>query len=417
MTRTWAIASASLALAMALAPTTAARAATLRAGHDAPDLQATIDRAEDGDVVEVPAGVWRGPIRLARAITLRGTGGVIDGGGTGTVLVVAAAGARVEDLEVRGSGSDLTGTQPDSCIWLEESAAGAVVENNRVHDCAFGIWVNKAARAQILGNRVRGRVHQRPSDRGNGIHLFDASHLVVRGNHVSDARDGIYVSAVDDSLIEGNSTDGQRYGVHYMYSIRNTLRDNRSSGNLSGFALMQSRELVVTGNLAEGNERHGILFRDATDCEIRGNILRGNGQGLFFFSSADNNIVGNRMIENQIGAKIWAGSQRNHVSGNAFVANREQIFYVGAVDLVLGTGGPGNYWSDYVGWDQDGDGTGDRPYRMASFNAHLVYKYPAAAMLMHSPGVELLSHLEDRMPLLTVPTVVDRAPLMREVAP
>lgn len=390
-----------------------ATAATLVVGRDASTLQATLDIARGGDVVEVPDGRWAGPAKVTKRITLRGTGGVIDGGGTGTVLIVEAEDAVIEHLTVQGSGDALAGMQPDTCIWVEGSAARAVIRNNVVRDCAFGIWIDTTLNAQVLDNQVFGRADQRPTDRGNGIHLFDAQFLVVRGNHVSGARDGIYVSAVEDSLIEGNHTNGQRYGVHYMYSQRNTLRNNTSNDNLSGFALMQSRELTVVNNVATGNQRHGILFRDAVDCQIRENELVSNGQGFFFFSSADNDIVDNKLIRNEIGAKIWAGSQRNNISGNSFIANLQQVFYVGAEDLVLGTSGRGNYWSDYIGWDQDRDGVGDRPYRMASFAAQLVYKYPAAAMLMHSPGVELLSHLEDRMPLLTVPTVVDQSPLIK----
>ncbi len=402
----------SIALLLALA--SVAHGGTLQVGRDGADLVATIAAAHDGDLVEVPRGTWHGPIRIERRITLRGTGGVIDGGGHGTVVVITAPGATIEGLTVRGSGTELSGMQPDSCIWVEKSATGAVVRNNSLSDCAFGIWVNTTHKAELIGNHVYGRTEQRPTDRGNGIQLFDGSELVVRGNVVTGARDGIYVSAVEDSLIEDNQVRNQRYGVHYMYSQRNTLRNNVSEDNLSGFALMESHDLTVVGNVARHNEHHGILFRDATGCIIRDNRLIENGEGLFFFSSADNQIQGNRMVGNKVGAKIWAGSQRNTISGNAFIANRQQVFYVGATDLVLGKDGPGNFWSDYVGWDQNGDGVGDRPYRMASFTSRLVYKYPAAAMLTHSPAVELLSHLEERMPLLTAPTVVNRSPLTRD---
>ncbi len=408
--RAWPGALACVVVAL-VSPIGSARGDVLRVGRDGATVQQVVDASREGDVVEVPPGTWRGSVRIAKRITLRGAGGVIDGGGVGSTIIVAAPGAVVEKISVRRSGSDLA--KSDACIYVEQSATGAIIRDNQVEDCAFGIWLHRTRKAQIIGNRIKGRKQLRPTDRGNGIQLFDGRYLVVRGNVVSGSRDGIYVSGTDDSLIENNRTDGQRYGVHYMFSQRNILRNNHSSHNLSGFALMESKFLVVEDNVAADNKRHGILFRDAEDCKIRRNRLERNGMGMIFFSSADNVIEQNWLVHNDVGAKIWAGSQRNRVSGNLFIGNRQQVFYVGAKDLVWGVDAPGNYWSDYVGWDQDGDGLGDRPYRMASFTSTLVYKYPQAALLLHSPALELLSHLEERMPLLTVPTIVDMAPQMR----
>lgn len=386
-----------------------ARADVHRVGADG--IQAAIERAADGDVVEVPPGIYREHVRVDRRITLRGRGGVLDGEGRGTVLRVAAAGARIEGLTVTASGVDIGA--PDACIYVEESADGAVLDRNHLTRCAFGIWVHRAPRVRVHRNHVEGRSDLRASDRGNGIHLFDASYLTVTNNVVEGARDGIYVSATDDSVIANNRTDHQRYGIHYMYSQRNTLRGNHSSHNLGGIALMQSRELIVEDNRADHNERFGILFRDAQSCSIARNRMRENGQGMFFFSSTDNEIVDNELVHNDIGAKIWAGSLRNHIVGNLFVGNRQPVFFVAARDLVVGEDGHGNYWSDYIGWDQDGDGVGEVPYRVDSLTAVLIHRYPGAVLLLRSPALELLSELEQKMPILRVPTVVDRSPSIR----
>lgn len=401
---------ASLVLLVLFAAPATARADVIRVGRDAPDVQTAVDQAQTGDVVIVPEGTWPGPVRVSERITLRGAGGVIDGGGHGTVITVSAPGAIVEHLTIRGSGSDLGA--PDCCVYTEPTAVGATIQDNELEDCAFGIWIHESERARVRRNRVRGRADVRPADRGNGIHLFNASHLVVRDNEVWGARDGIYVSACEDSLIAGNLLRDQRYGMHYMYSYRNTLRGNRSIHNVGGFALMESRDLVVENNVAADNERVGLLFRDAQYCQIRGNRLEGNGQGMFFFSSTDNVIENNRLVRNDIGAKIWAGSLRNRVTGNHFLGNRQQVFFVGSEDLVWGSDGRGNYWSDYLGWDQNGDGVGDRPYRVDSFTANLLYQFPSAVLLLRSPTLELLTHLESTLPLLRVPSVVDMSPLL-----
>ena len=80
-------------------------------------------------------------------------------------------------------------------------------------------------------------------------------------------------------------------------------------------------------------------------------------------------------------------------------------------------GGEGNYWSDYLGWDQDGDGRGDRPYRVDSFHASLLYRYPSAALLLRSPALELLGRLQERLPTLRVPTIREEHPAMVDPVP
>jgi nitrous oxidase accessory protein len=379
---------------------------------DRVSLQAMLDRAAPGDVVELAPGHYRGPIRIDKPLTLRGRGSIIDGGGVGTVLVVAAPGARVESLVIQGSGDDVGA--PDACIYVEPSATGAVLRDNTLRDCAFGIWVHETDGVQIVANRVRGRKDVRVTDRGNGIHLFHARNLVVRGNEVRDARDGIYVSVTEDSLIEDNLAEHVRFGVHYMYSYSNVLRGNVTNHNTLGIALMESRDLIVEDNRAADNRRQGLLFRDLQYSEIRRNRLERNGIGMFFFSSTENVIEDNVVIDNEIGLKIWAGTRRNRVEGNLIRGNREQVFYVGSEDQIWGGSGQGNYWGDYLGWDQDGDGIGDRPHRVDSFTAGLLYRYPSAVLLLRSPALEILSHLADRLPMLRTPTIIDRSPLLGE---
>lgn len=404
---------AALLACCALAPSV--RADVLRLGRDAPDLETAVRAARNGDVIEVPDGRFAGAARIDKSVTIRGRGGVLDGGGTGSVLVLEAPDVRIEGLTVTNSGNDVG--ESDACIYLAPSARDAIVRGNELVDCAFGIWVHQTRGARLEDNRIVGRAQLRPTDRGNGIHLFDAAGLVVRGNRIEGARDGIYISATENSSIENNTTSNQRFGIHYMYSWDNTLRGNTSHDNVVGFALMESQHLVVEDNAAFGNERNGLLFRDVRFSKIRGNRLERNGNGIFFYSSTENEITGNRIADNEMGIKIWAGTRRNVIEDNEIVGNRQQVFYVGAEDQTWGSSGRGNRWGDYLGWDQDGDGVGDRPHRAGGFGAMLIHKYPASVLLLRSPALEMLSHLAEGFPMLRTPTIVDVAPLVAGDSP
>ncbi len=372
-------------------------------------LQERLDEATEGEVIQVEPGVVAGPLVVSRSVKLLGKGVTIAGGGVAQVVRIDAPRVELRGFRIEHSGTDLGG--PDACLYLTKKAESSLIVENELRHCAFGMWVHEAVGAKIKDNRVVGSTQGHRSERGNGIHLFNASDLVIARNHVSGGRDGIYVSATEESVIENNRIEGARYGVHYMFSYSNELRKNVVVDSMTGYALMESHHIRVLDNAAERSEERGILFRDVQYCHIEGNRVVDNGEGLFFFSSTENTILGNEIRGNKIGAKIWAGTLRNHITENRFVGNAQQVFYVGSSDLLLGEKARGNFWSDYLGWDQDGDGVGDRPYRVDSFSARLTHRYPVAVLLQRSPALELLSHLQEDLPLLSVPTVIDRRPL------
>jgi nitrous oxidase accessory protein len=278
--------------------------------------------------------------------------------------------------------------------------------------CTFGIWVNRTKEVTIHKNTISGKPDTRPSESGNGIHLFDGTRLTVSNNHISKVRDGIYISVTEDSLIKENTSEQLRYGIHYMYSNSNTLDSNISHHNTHGYAIMQSHDLNIIANVAYNNKQHGMLIRDAENCYIDYNILINNGDGLFVYASADNSFKYNWLENNKIGAKIWGGSLRNIISENVFLNNRQQVLYIASQNLHIGQGTFGNFWSDYIGWDQNGDKIGDRAYEVNSFLAQLIYRFPSAMLLLRSPSLELLSFLQQRLAVLKTATLIDHSPIL-----
>jgi len=403
-----------IAAALSIASSTLTDESPAETGRRVPAgsaLQPAIDAANAGDTLFLEPGAYLGPIVVNKTLTITGSGARLDGAGQGSVVRLDAPRIVIEGLTVQHSGDDLGA--PDACVYLTPRAEGSVLRNNVFKQCAFGIWVHETHKVRIEKNRIYGSEVGNRSERGNGIQLFDATKLSIIDNIITGGRDGIYVSATEDSLIRGNRMERTRYGVHYMFSYDNRVEGNVVENSTIGYALMESHHIHAVGNRASYNTEHGILFRDVQYCTIEDNEVAHNKEGLFFFSSTENTVVNNRVLQNEVGAKIWAGTLRNEIRRNIFVGNRTQVFFVSASDLVLGVDKPGNYWGDYLGWDQDGDGVGDRPYRVDSFTTKLTYQYPAVTLLLRSPALELLTHLEQSLPLFRVPTVIDQRPLVR----
>lgn len=395
-------------------------------------LQALIERTATGDRVRLPAGRYRGPLRIDRSLRLSGEpGAVIDGGGTGNAIELSAPQSVIEDLAIENWGKNLT--TMDAAIFVEPTASGSIIRNNNLSGPGFGIWLDAVADVQVVDNVIRGDTGLRSQDRGNGVHLFNVRNALVARNDIRQTRDGIYIDTSSHSVLRNNHLEDLRYGVHYMYAYDNRVEGNLTRHTRTGYALMQSKRLTVIGNRSVEDENYGILMNNITHSILRDNKVEGvrqpvdeSGEGLvsggdgkatFIYNSQFNRFEGNRFATSDIGIHLTAGSEDNVVTGNAFVGNRQQVMYVATRPQEWSENGRGNYWSDYLSWDLSNDGIGDTPYEPNDAMDRLLWRYPAARLLMDSPSVLTLRWVQRQFPVFRPQGVKDSAPLMVEPAP
>ncbi|MDH3974677.1 MAG: nitrous oxide reductase family maturation protein NosD [Deltaproteobacteria bacterium] len=393
-----------------------AKAATLKVGkgHSYETIQEAIEAASDSDSIEVSAGTYPENLIINKQVTLRGIDmPVIDGGGRGHTIIIQSPHVILDSFRVIRSGGDLA--EDDSCIFIEGKAEKSEIRNNLVEDCAFGIWANGAKSVKIINNHVKGRSGLISQKRGNGIHLWNVKHGVVEANHVEGARDGILVSITRKTLIKNNKIHDLRYGIHYMYADFNRVEGNVTYNNKAGLAIMFSKGLEIESNYSYDNTEFGLLFRDIFKTKVHKNVLANNEKGLFIYNSLFNEIWENIVVGNDIGSHVWAGSEDNKVYDNSFIRNKTQVKYVGMKDEKWTYEGKGNYWSDYMGWDIDGNGKGDKPYEANTVMERLIWAYPMIKLLFNSPAVQTLRMAESQFPILRQKGIVDDAPLMRPV--
>jgi nitrous oxidase accessory protein len=401
-----------LVLALLLAPLCAG-AETVAVAPGPGALAAAVAGASPGDVLLLAPGLHQGPVLLDRPLTLEGQpGAVVEGDGTGSVIVVTGADVVVRGLEVRGSGSD--GAVVDAGIQLRRDATGALIEGNRVIGNLHGIDVHGAIDTIVRNNVIEGRRGARVNERGNGVYVWNAPGTLVEGNDIRWGRDGIFTNASKDNVFRGNLMRDLRFAVHYMYTNNSEVVGNVSIGNALGFALMFSNRIVVRDNLSLGDRTHGIMLNYANNAEITGNLVRGgtHDKCTFIYNAHKNRISGNRFQGCEIGIHFTAGSERNEITGNAFVGNRTQVKYVGTRHVEWSVGGRGNYWSDHAAFDLSGDGIADSPFRPNDLMDHILWSQPAAKLLMGSPAVQLVRWSQAAFPATLPGGVLDSAPLM-----
>ncbi|AWK88682.1 nitrous oxide reductase family maturation protein NosD [Azospirillum thermophilum] len=433
----------SLLLGTALAALASAQATAATVTVAPGELEGALAAAAAGDTLVLAPGTHAGGLAIDKPVTLAGQpGAVIDGGGRGSVLTINAPDVTVRGMEVRNSGLSLF--EQNTGIFLNKEAHRSVIEDNRLRDNLIGIYVWGANDVMVRRNDVVGRTDLRVSERGNGIQIWNAPGTRILDNRVTDGRDGIFTTTSKRNVFARNRFERVRFAVHYMYTNDSEIADNVSIGNNVGFAIMYSNNLVIRNNRSRGDQEHGLLLNYANSSLIEGNLIDGRfaaGQTLqtevaadkdmpvagdgpaegkrfgtwkcvFIYNANKNRLTGNRFEGCEIGVHFTAGSERNAMTGNAFIGNRTQVKYVGTRHLDWSEKGRGNYWSDNAAFDLNGDGIADEAYRPNDVVDRVMWAYPSAKLLMNSPGIQVIRWAQKQFPALHPGGVIDSAPLM-----
>jgi nitrous oxidase accessory protein len=435
------------------------------AASAAPDsLQEQIDSAQPGDTLIIDGGVYDERIVIDKPLTIQGEDWpVIDGGGDGDVITIAADDVTLSGFVARNSGRAVS--QEPAAIKVEEAHA-PTIERNRIESSHFGIHVTGSHHATISNNEID--LGDTPIERrGHAIYFWEVSGGAIHGNNITNAADGVHLEFSDDNGIALNAVSDSRYALHFMYSNNNRIIDNTFTDNLAGAVLMFSHDLLLKDNEISNN-RHGatgagILTKDVDNLFVEGNRIIRNKYGLQadgtpqaigasatfmnnLFALNDTGVglstnspitfVENAMIENAVQVESLGGDLLADVHGGAAqtpsrnsdsdhqghggtgTASAGQPTAAAAGRAVWNIGGRGNYWSDYAGYDADGDGVGDQAYRPEPAFAGALADNPTLRLFQFTLAQEALDMAAEMFPVYQYdPVIEDSAPLMTAPGP
>jgi nitrous oxidase accessory protein len=402
------------------------RARTLTVSPQGPltTLQAALEQAGAGDRIVVQGGTYLGPVVIDKRLELVGHDWpVLDGGGSGTVVKLTAAGVRLTGFVIRNSGSSLDAE--NSGIAVE--APAAVVEHNRLYETLFGIYLRQASDSTIRDNVIYGKELPVPR-RGDAIRVWYSNGVRIEDNRVERGRD-VVLWYSEDLTVRGNVVRNGRYGLHFMYCDDAHIVSNRLMHNSVGAFLMYSRRLRLRRNVIaynRGPSGYGIGLKDMDDAVIRENLFLDNRVGAFVDNSpreidSTGRFFGNVFAYNTIGLSLMPSVRRNWFLRNSLVDNQEQVQVAGGGRLrhnVWAEDGQGNYWSDYVGYDADRDGTGDVPYRAERLFEALQDRHPVLRLFAYSPAAQAIDFAARAFPFVKPqPKVTDASPMMAPALP
>jgi len=138
----------------------------------------------------------------------------------------------------------------------------------------------------------------------------------------------------------------------------------------SGFGLeIRSNYNKIHNNIVKDNVKSGIILGGACYNDIYENIITGNGRwgGIYFTSENYNNKIYCNDIRGNLehGLNNFGWGDNNVFYNNNFIDNPRYNAHDNDNNINIWMG---NYWDDYMGEDNDGDGIGDTSYLLEKRN-------------------------------------------------
>ncbi len=387
-------------------------------------LQRALNTVSAGGEILLEPGEYQGSFSITKAVKLIGREGVVfDAQGKGSALIVNASRVTIEGVRITNWGNDLY--QKDAAILVNPDADYVRLLNNDLQGAGFGVYASDVRHLEVNNNQITGDEKRYLLDRGDGIYLKKVNNPIVSNNQIRHVRDGVYVESGVASQISNNQISQVQYGLHYMYTKQDLAKHNWVSRAIGGYALMSSESIHLIDNNVDNAKEFGVLLNLTHHANIESNQITSIsmssraeddlfslGKGIFAYGAKDNQIHRNYVAYNEIGVAMALGGEGNRVYQNHFVDNTTQVRYVGEKRVEWSFQGQGNYWSDYLGWDMDGDGIGDSHHLPNDRLDRLFWLYPEATFLMGSPVVKLLKWLDNQVQKEVSIGVIDSFPMM-----
>ena len=376
-------------------------------------LQPLIDATPAGGTLRPAAGLYAGPVVIERPMVIDGGSKVsVDAGNRGTVLTVRASGVTIRGLRLTGSGETHDGIDAGLAIEGHDN----LVDGNVLDEVFFGIHIKGGNRNRIRDNRVTGK-NLSLGLRGDGLRIWNGRDNEITGNEFRRVRDLTLANSPDNRVANNRLVDA-RYAMHIVFSPRTRVEGNIIERTGTGIVAMYSTDLIVRGNrISHALDGGGA----ALTVKDSGGALVENSEGghcaVGLMADAPVNaelthvIRNNRFAHNITGMSFYGEKGGHRILDNHFDNNLTQVS-ISAPGVGEANVWRGNHWSDYQGFDRDGDGIGDTPYELWLYADRLWMELPKAKFFANSPSLELLDFLE-RLAPFSSPNLILRDSLPR----
>ncbi|MCD4806759.1 MAG: right-handed parallel beta-helix repeat-containing protein, partial [Methanococcoides sp.] len=199
-----------------------------------------------------------------------------------------------------------------------------------------------------------------------GVYFFDTHRSTIQGNHITSNKVGIRLEQSSNNSITMNNASNNDGGILFKNSGNNIITGNIAYNNflIGMFITDFSNNNTIVSNNVSNNNFFGIVIADSGGNTVVTNYVSNNyNTGIFLSDSNNNTIAGNNIIFNKYGIDLSSSSSNfiydNYLNNtNNAIDNGNNswnITKIAGTNIIGGLWLGGNYWSDYNGFDVDGD--------------------------------------------------------------
>ena len=270
----------------------------------------------------------------------------------------------LDNIVIDGGGFRLIGVGAYTGINLA-SRSNVTIKNVIIYNFGCGINLGNSVNNIVTGNKITAF---------SAVSLSSSNSNQIYGNRIS-GNYGVKGGGLFNN-ITGNDFRGTNYSVE-ISGNNNTISGNYFESDGSVRIGVRSHYNIVSNNTMRGG-RYGVFIGGSSSHNVvfGNNITIKNENAIKIQDSFNNTVTKNSLVNNEIGIYVanpafpvqrFAYSTNNTIYHNNFVGNRKHVHVESGVvggsrPNLWDNGTTGNYWSNYTGADNNGDGIGDAHY-------------------------------------------------------
>jgi len=382
-------------------------------------LQETIDAAPAYSTLKLQAGVYTGNIHIDKPLTLEGVndGVIIKGDGYGSVVAIKSSYVKLRNLKIINSGMDMQ--KIDAAVSMQQ------VQNCEIAYCyisnvLYGIDMDRVDSSVIEHNYITTKKNTLPL-RANALKLYYAHHNIIKANKIENVRD-VTLNYSHHNLFEDNIFIGNRFATHLSLSNNNIFRDNHYKYNSVAMMFMGAKDTQVIGNeilSSNGAAGIGVMIGAVSNFIFKNNRVSFNAKALYIqgqekAKGMKRYIIANELSYNGEALHFHASIKDNTITNNKIFSNINDVVKDAGKNFESSNLVEYNYWDRYEGFDENGDGIGDRPFKVYQYADQLWHYNHKVKFFYASPVMSLLNFLSRLAPFIEPNLIMeDKKPIFR----